>query len=299
MHLGIEKHTGTIFEGLNGPELPAQPPPVLSFCHILAAGASTWPVLPTSIGAASGAWVFREDLFDAVTRTRRGRVYQPYGGTQPDSVTVARQTGPDTLSTGYTPSTHRRLEMYRFTAASSLVVQPHRCLGQTMLVGAGSALSAWRIVQAEVTVNGDVMLTLKSLSAFGIVPQLEMDRVPQQGQAVVRQAVDRLIDSAFRETPVSVVDQCRNAMTVVIGQYLVSQGEDLRVAHKDLAQVAEHLHRRDRKIAAWTANIVARLHVRGKGNEQQRLESRIVTEDDAEFALHALGLLLRELGLAH
>ncbi|EQD40246.1 protein containing Restriction endonuclease, type I, EcoRI, R subunit/Type III, Res subunit [mine drainage metagenome] len=41
---------------------------------------------------------------------------------------------------------------------------------------------------------------------------------------------------------------------------------------------------------------LARLHSRAKPNEQERRDTRPVMEADAEYALAAMGLLLRELG---
>jgi hypothetical protein len=40
---------------------------------------------------------------------------------------------------------------------------------------------------------------------------------------------------------------------------------------------------------------LARLHARNKPNVQEEKGTRAVTEDDAEYALAAVGLLLREM----
>lgn len=46
------------------------------------------------------------------------------------------------------------------------------------------------------------------------------------------------------------------------------------------------------------AHIVGRLHSRGKPNEQQAKGLRSPLDGDAEFALHAVGLAIRDFGWA-
>ena len=48
------------------------------------------------------------------------------------------------------------------------------------------------------------------------------------------------------------------------------------------------------KIIVCAATIIARLHSRGKPNEQEKYSTRPLMEADAEFALAAVGMLLRE-----
>jgi hypothetical protein len=44
-----------------------------------------------------------------------------------------------------------------------------------------------------------------------------------------------------------------------------------------------------------TLEIINKLHPRGKDNERHKMSLRIVDENDAAFAVHALGFLLREI----
>ena len=50
--------------------------------------------------------------------------------------------------------------------------------------------------------------------------------------------------------------------------------------------------------AGSAIRLLQRFHSRGKPNEQKRYNTRPPTEEDAQFALNALGFLLRELGWA-
>jgi len=61
-----------------------------------------------------------------------------------------------------------------------------------------------------------VMVTLKSLSAFGILPAVDVKKIPAEFEPAISQTVERALNSAFRETPISVIDQCRNAMAMPV-----------------------------------------------------------------------------------
>ena len=158
---------------------------------------------------------------------------------------------------------------------------------------------ASQIIQAEVALDDDVVVTLKAKSAFGVLPDVAWDAVPEPHRPQVRAALERVLDSAFRETPVSVIDQCRNAATVVLSGWLVAQGRT-DMAGKDLAVLAKAMeqHAKPMHCAAWLGQTIARLHVRGKSNEQQAKALRLPTEEDAELSLHGLGFLLRDVGWA-
>lgn len=146
----------------------------------------------------------------------------------------------------------------------------------------------------------DVVVTLKAQSAFGVLPELALSAIPEADRVAVRLAVDRVLDSAFRETPISVIDQCRNAMTVMLSRWLVAQTGDASYSGKDLAALAKAMDSvtPPKQCAVWIGQLLARLHVRGKSNEQVSKALRLPVEEDAELCLHSLGFVLRELGWA-
>lgn len=73
MYLGIEQHTGLIYEGTGNPDIPVIPMPSVVHAKFIEQPAD-WNSLPGPSEAFG--LVFREDSFDAVSRTRRGRLYQ-------------------------------------------------------------------------------------------------------------------------------------------------------------------------------------------------------------------------------
>jgi hypothetical protein len=82
------------------------------------------------------------------------------------------------------------------------------------------------------------MVTLKSLSAFGILPAIHLAKVPEEFKQAISRAIERVLDPAFRETPISVIDHCRNAMAVLLSRWLVAQGHDQSIFGDDLGKIA-------------------------------------------------------------
>lgn len=80
MFLGIDDNAGLVYESAgSAPDRPVLPIPTVSRAKIIDA-ASDWNLLGSGFRVDAHAWLFREDSFDAVTRTRRGRLYQSMTG---------------------------------------------------------------------------------------------------------------------------------------------------------------------------------------------------------------------------
>ncbi|NJM44013.1 MAG: hypothetical protein HC858_08630 [Brachymonas sp.] len=76
------------------------------------------------------------------------------------------------------------------------------------------------------------------------------------------------------------------------------QKGDPALLNVDLGHWPKRLQEQDLNLLAGIAGAIARLHSRAKPNEQHKHQSRPVVEDDAEFALASVGMLLREIGWA-
>lgn len=302
MRIGFDPSTGHVYEGVGAPQFAVVPPPLLSQARRIERP-EDWNSLPRGLHTEPFAWVFREDSFDPVTRVRRGRLYQSSGGSQPDSVLTA---GHPHFENSVVPlgGGSRTRSLYSYMPCATLLNTANRGLGSTLIIGQDLGVSAWRVIQAEVVLCDDVVVTLKAQSAFGVLPQLDLDAVPAAFHADVSTALERVVDSAFRETPISVIDHCRNAATVVLSRWLVQQGADASVLCDDLGAVAKAMAKQTnflpvpKECAAWVSQTIARLHPRGKSNEQLSKGLRLPTADDAEFSLFAVAFLLREVGWA-
>ena len=117
--------------------------------------------------------------------------------------------------------------MTSLPTCQALLNRPGGALGAYLLIGQERGATLWRVIQAELALDDDVVVTLKSKSAFGVLPDVAWDAVPEPHRPQVRAALERVLDSAFRETPVSVIDQCRNAATVVLS---TPRREELRAS---------------------------------------------------------------------
>lgn len=171
MYLGIDNQSGLIYEGLGGPELPVVPTPNVTQAKLIESD-QDWNSLPIGIFQSPMAWVFREDSFDAVTRTRRGRLYfSPDGQGQPSTQRVNAHPYDDPMRRAVGQDGRIVKYLFCYTACTPLLSKANQGLGATLSLGSPRAASAWRIIQAEVLANGCVMVTLKALTAFGIVPE--------------------------------------------------------------------------------------------------------------------------------
>ena len=109
-----------------------------------------------------------------------------------------------------------------------------------------------------------------------------------------------MLNSAYRESATSVIDHCRAALSVLLSRWLVQRGHDVGALGADLAELAKKVDHPDYGMGcpSRVSQVVARLHVRGKPNEQHAKDLRHPTDEDAEFALQTVGLVLRDFGWA-
>jgi hypothetical protein len=300
VRIGIETNTGHVFEGANAPQFPVWPPPVLTQASLITE-ANDWTDLPLGLSRTPLRWLFREDTYDPVTRIRRGRLYEPLPGGQPQSFRVRGHPFDHDQKKAVGAANELHATLYAYWPCQDSRITAPRALGKTLALGHGDAVSAWRLLEIEHVITEDIMVTLKAQSAYGIVPQLDLSALNEQHRRSITSAIERVLDAAFRESAISVIDHCRNAAAVVLARWMVQRGADPKLLAKDLADLVKSIAGApfNKLMARDAAEVIRRLHPRGKANEQESKDLRVPTPDDAEFALHALGLILRELALAN
>lgn len=298
--LGIERQNGLVYEGSQNPSNLAVPPPLISLCKLIEQP-SDLGQLPTAVDYAPFPWVFREDSFDPVSRIRRGRLYQNLLQRSWSVETVSAH--PFLPGDGGALNVAGRLqkELTVFIECTELFTKPSRGEGSQLAIGTGTSHSLWRILQVEQTVNKDTLLTLRAESAFGILPRLEYSSIPLSAHGVIREAYERVLAVAFRDSPTSVVDQCRNLCAVLLNHYMVFHGGNEPLLHNDLGPAIKEFSRQypARRLQITSSDIVNLLHPRGKDNEREKHGFREVTAADAELALHATAFLIKDLGWGH
>ncbi|MET4085575.1 hypothetical protein [Bradyrhizobium sp. S3.5.5] len=298
MYLGIDQQSGLVYEGIEGPVLPVVPRPTVTQAKLIKRD-EDWNDLPTGIAHSPMSWIFREDTFDPVTRTRRGRLFEAESR-QPAAYKVLPDPYEDPHGRSVGAGGRTTKTLFAYKACAPLLQEPQRGMGLKLALGTRGAASGWRIVQTEVVASGCVMVTLKSLSAFGILPAVNLVEIPEEFKQSISQAIERVLDAAFRESPISVIDHCRDALTVLLSRWLVAQGHDQSILGDDLGKIASAVARspHDKGGISWLAQVVARLHSRGKTNEAHSRGLRDPVEEDAELAIQILGFALRDIGWA-
>ena len=132
MYLGIDNQSGLIYEGLGDPELPVVPTPNVTQAKLIESD-QDWNSLPIGIFQSPTAWVFREDSFDAVTRTRRGRLYfSPDGQGQPSTQRVNAHPYDDPMRHAVGQDGRIVKYLFRYTACTPLLSKANQGLGATL-----------------------------------------------------------------------------------------------------------------------------------------------------------------------
>jgi hypothetical protein len=279
---------GAFYEGNKGYVRPFHPAPVIS---------------PASCDFVSfkcpSDLIFREDFFDPATRIRRGRLYS--GGKhahtwghvfaddhgRPSYDWSHPNSGPELTYEAWKPS-----------------VDSKSILDRIIHIGADEFKTRWRVVGVEKLSIGQILLTLRAKSQFGLLPSLPSTVMAQNNSSLqanklsqVVATMENLGDTYNRFQPVPTVDAARESARVILAAWIGSTANA-----KDLGGVID-LIPDSKTLLRKAAFIVNRLHPRTKTAEQERQANngkqvRDPTEEDAEMCLHLIALILREIGWA-
>ena len=133
MYLGIDQQSGLVYEGLEDPVLPVVPRPTVTQAKLIKRE-EDWNDLPTGIAHSPMSWVFREDTFDPVTRTRRGRLFEPEPA-QPKQYRVLPDPYEDPHGRTTGAQGRARKNLYAYKACVSLLREPHQGMGLKLALG--------------------------------------------------------------------------------------------------------------------------------------------------------------------
>lgn len=299
--IGIDRRSGLIYEGRSDPTYPAWPTPVVSQCTLIEAPGD-FSRLPHSLDQDPFGWLFREDSYDPVSRVRRGRLFQKFGNQSWEFATVEAHPALISEGMGIGAGERPRKELSIYIECTDLLIKVNKGEGMQLAVGVRDAHSMWRILQTERTVNLDVLVTLRAESAYGILPDLDATKINPDSLPLLLSALERVLNAAYRELPTSVVDQCRNAATVIVSRWMHQEMNCAKQIEKDLggwmSAIREHFKERPRRALCSALELIQVLHPRGKDNELVKMELRPVTDEDAELCVHAVGFIIREVGWA-
>lgn len=254
--------------------------------------------------------VFREDSFDPVTRIKRGRFYFDAGTlseTSQDSVHNG-QYGPHIGAGGQTGwRADRYFSPIQLPSGES---REKLCIeGSQVNLGQHPFETIWRVVGVEKISTREFLFTMRAISFVGAIPELTVTIHGNDGKEIpkepIQNAIDELVDAFHRQQQTPIVDVARETTRVMVAAWLgqIANGDDLSKAVKKIPCDDQAAKTENKCMARWAASIINRLHPRGKSSEQEAQRNKGVTlrpvvVEDAECAVHLVGLLLREFGWA-
>lgn len=296
--MGFDRRTGLIYEGREGATHPVWPTPTLTQATLIE-NPEDMQKIPGSFDNHSFSWMFVDTSFDPTSRIRRGRISQKFGNVSWEQVQVEAHPASSSDMHGVANGTGRiSKELSVFIECTDLLMKRNRGEGLQLALGQRDGYSLWRILQTERIATGDVMLTLRAESAYGILPQIDKSKIHPDSVKAVESALDRVLNSAYRELPQSIVDHCRNAVVMVISRWMQIETNAALPLEQDLGiwikEIKTHFGEQQMVAIRSALEVINRLHPRGKDNEVNKHQLRQVDELDAEFALHALGFVIRE-----
>lgn len=297
MNIGIDRNNHAVYEGESFYGRALWPAPSLTPAKILFP--SEGPIeAPAKNEPDFGEFMFREDSFDPVSGIRRGRFYE-CSGSQPHEWFLpihpaSNQAAEMNRSSGgtikeYLNTYYGNPIYHRFFHEKD--EQPIACLGF------GDRYTIWSIINVEAISTGEDLVTLKARRGLGILPELDVDKIPDAHRNVLLESLQGFTDEVHRAAPLSVIDRARDAATRTLLAYFNTPPQKA----KDLGKLIDDLRNEDTKkkvIAINAASIIARLHARGKPSMQDKLGLKPIREQDAELATQCVGTILCELGWA-
>jgi len=299
--LGIDpSNSFLVYEGSSFWGYPIWPAPTLVAVSIVDESSDTLEPGVNQRDVTFMDFVLVDEGYDPTSRVRKGRLFKRYEGTQPHSWHVLPHPAIpfEKQKMDANGVFEKRLGTYGDFGLTSFL--KHKEIARPLfLLGNEREFTIWSLVEVEATVSGVPLVYLKSRKIFGALPRLKADSIPEEQLFRLQDKLATLAEDLYRAGPESVIDRCREAATAILSAYLHANGCGEK--GKDLGALTNLFESRleDKKdIVINLGRTLARLHARGKTAEQERRSVRQSSEQDAELAVQAVGLILRDLGWA-
>ena len=292
--LGICNSSGRLYEGNRNSGTPVtNSNPILPITMI----GVDLPTPAASINGFSGL-IFREETFDPITKIRRGRVYK-INESQPITWRVQDASRRDLEYKAWANGTAQELEATSYNIDSLSYLRNLKSLPKVVL-GESPFQTNWKILAIETQFDGKALITIKALSSFGTMPELITNQLPTLVKTKLIKAVENVEAVANRLGPIETVDACRSALSLVFGALADDLTLDLGAGITKRIKSNQERNKKGngQNLVTHSADIVRRLHSRSKPNEEVRLNTRSVSDEDANLALKCLWFVLVELGWA-
>lgn len=276
-NLGIDKDSGDIYIGSRdrGPER-AQQVPVFPV--------RVWRDLPDDISGPEvdsfvvSEYVFQEVSFDSVSQIRRGYVWRKMD-TQPQYW-------------GHPPRQEARLITFQYQGFQG-VLGGGELPSQVMFTfGSASNFTIGELVHFEPDAIGQELLTIRMRPQFGFLPRLKKSAIDEDALRRLETALNDVAMGYRSSPPASVIDRCRDALTVILSVALNIAGKDLGALVK---KYDAGINNNQRSVVTNLAHTVSRLHARAKPAETGYPP---ISGRQADLAVGAVAEVLISLGWA-
>ena len=289
MRIGIDEHTGLVYEASNTLFFPVWPSPIL-LQALIHSSSKKELTAPASGRFTPLSFLFREDGYDAANRVRRGRLYQA-GNAQPQRCLVNPHPA---IAEEKGISAPRNKELYGFNSLYIRGFLDREKIEDPLIVlGAEKDFTVWSLVSIERTASDDELIFLRARQSMGALPHVDRKKILEARGNSVISYLEKLENDIYKAGPESVVDRAREAAVAILSKYYQNKG--MAKSGEDLGKLATIAEKDDKAIVANSARIIARLHARGKHAEQETREIRPIREQDGQFAVQAVGTILCDL----
>lgn len=294
MNIGIEYHTSLIYEASTTYGYPVVPQPRLVQVAVCSVDAKVYaPSKPGDIGP--NIILFREDTFNTSSRVRRGRLYKA-GSSQPHlwhvhpHPLIPIEEEKAVQNDGTIPKTVNAFNSFRLRS----YLKEKKIDDPIFLLGTETGFTIWALIDIETSVFGEEVVALKARKSIGALPKVNRDEILNVGGENAIELLEKLEEEIFNAGPESLVDRAREATAAVLSVYLQKHA-GIKLGN-DLAKLAGEAEKLNLYVVANSARIIARLHTRSKNAVHEIHDPRRLTEQDAEFAVQAVGVILCDLG---
>ncbi len=228
--------------------------------------------------------LFREDSFDPTTKLRRDRVFSGQGPSQTTNWHVFDPTRTDYKQyrkIGNENEKSLRIFTYQKNSLTNIRNLKSNRSYPKVILGEEPFSTSCKIVNIESDYTGTPVISLKALYSLGELPDLIVENIPQEDLKPLASSLDRLEECIHKAGPIDIIDRCRDTLSIVFGSICGNKSKDLSNAIKEYL-TAKSNGKDD--LNSWAGRIVARLHSRGKPNEQIDKNLKPPTDEDAQLA---------------
>ena len=258
--------------------------------------------LATSHHCFEYQYIFREDSYDPVSRTRRGRIYKA-STTKPENWSIIPHPAHLYRKIDLTGEGQLQMQrMYTFYnfSFSQVLSKISGARNLTALIGIRDVFTKWVIISNEIGFNGQEMVTLKATNTMDIIPEIDMSKIHVDEHSTINEKIDKFLDVAYHSSVESIVDRAGEVCLALLLAAVRIKDVDLRGLTLDLAikKLGSDSRYSDKKMLMTSAELLRLLHSRGKLSFQDKYKTRSLNYHDAQTAIDCLSTVIYELELA-